>query len=476
MQVSQNIFRAYDIRGLMGEELNGEVALGVGKAFGTHLKRTAQNPVPRVIVGRDNRFGSDRLCAKLIEGLISTGCQVEDIGLAVTPLVHFATIKYNADAGIIVTASHNPKEFNGFRFDLANAVPFYGAQLQELREHVETEDYEQGIGKVSYREDIFKEYIADIRGRIKIARPLNVVIDCGNGASSKFAVEMFTGLGLKVYDLYCNLDGDFPYHRPDPEERINMESLRQKVLEVKADVGFAFDTDADRFGLADELGCTYENDKTMVILARDILAHHPGSKVLCDIKSSYVLLDEIKKCGGEPLMIKTGHPYFRHYMNQHSDCFLGGELSSHTFIKDNYYGFDDGMYAAARICQILSSETKTMSAHFADIPHTAHTEEIKLPASDETKLAIVNGVGQHFFKQGYNVSDADGYRVTLSPTAWFLIRSSNTSPYISLRFEAENRQNLLSIVNLVSQQLKSFPDLDLSILGEKILEKAHNVG
>lgn len=476
MQIDPTIFRAYDIRGVMGQGIDGNVALAVGKAFGTWIRRSIGSLQPVVIVGRDNRYGSDRLGTKLSEGLVSTGCNVCDIGLAVTPLVHFATIKYNTDAGIIVTASHNPKEFNGFRFDLRNAIPFYGEQLQEVRSIIENENFEKGIGRVTYKEDVFKEYIADIKGRIKIARPLNIVIDCGNGASSKFAVEMFTQLGLKVSDLYCNLDGDFPYHRPDPEERINLENLRQKVLEVKADAGFAFDTDADRFGVADEKGNTYENDKIMVILARDILGRHPGTKVLCDIKSSYVLLNEIKKSGGEALMIKTGHPYFRYYMNKHHDCLLGGELSSHTFIKDDYYGYDDGMYAAARICQILSASEKSLSQHFEGIPHTAHTEEIKLDCPDDIKLSVVNGVGNYFFKQGLSISDVDGYRVTISPTSWFLIRSSNTSPYISLRFEAENKENLLSLVSLVAEQLKNYSNLNLDVLGTKLLEKAHNVG
>jgi len=476
MNLDPNIFRAYDIRGIMGESLDGKVAEAVGKGFGTWLRRSTQSPQPLIIVGRDNRFGSDRLSTKLTEGLVSTGCNVIDIGLAVTPLVHFATIKYNTDAGIIVTASHNPKEFNGFRFDLRNAVPFYGEQLLEIKSLAEKEDFEQGIGRVTYKEDVFREYISDVKSRIKISRPLNIVIDCGNGASSKFAVEMFTDLGLKVSDLYCNLDGDFPFHQPDPEMRINMENLRQKVMEEKADAGFAFDTDADRFGICDEKGNTYENDKTMVILARDVLANHPGSEVLCDIKSSYVLLDEVKKGGGLPLMIKTGHPYFRSYMAKHDDCFLGGELSSHTFIKDDYYGYDDGLYAAARICQILSASQKSLSQHFAGIPHTAHTEEVKLPCPDEIKLSVVNSVGNFFFKQGLSVSDVDGYRVTISPNSWFLIRSSNTSPYISLRFEAENREKLLALVYLVKEQLADWESLDVSVLGEqKVLEKAHNV-
>lgn len=475
MQVDPTIFRAYDIRGIMGQNLDDKVSELVGRAFGSWLVVNSKTAKPRVVVGRDNRFGSDKMGVKLVEGLLACGCQVTDIGLAITPLVHFATINYSSDAGIMVTASHNPKEFNGFRFDLANAIPFYGPQITALKELIEAEKFVTGIGSVTYKEDTFKDYIIDIKSRIKIKKKLKVVIDCGNGASSKFATDLFTQLGLEVEGLFCNLDGDFPYHSPDPEMRINLEDLRHKVVAEKADVGFAFDTDADRFGVADENGNTYENDKIMILLARDVLKNHPGSKVLCDIKSSYVLINEIKKLGGEPLMIKTGHPYFRIYLKDHDDVFLGGELSSHTFIKDNYYGFDDGPYAAARISQILSQTSQTLSQLLADIPHTAHTEEIKINCSDQEKLDIVNSLGSKLFKQGYSISDVDGYRVNVSPTSWFLIRSSNTGPYISLRFEAENKEKLLSLVALAKNNLSVYNNLDLDALGDGILEKAHNV-
>lgn len=475
MQIDPAIFRAYDIRGLVGKNIDENVAHLIGQGFAAWLNRNLKVKKPQIIVGRDNRYGSDKLSAKLIEGLLASGCQVTDIGLAVTPLVHFATINYSTSAGIMVTASHNPKDFNGFRFDLAGAEPFYGVQIQELREIVQKEEFVTGIGEIIYKEDTFKDYLKDLRGRISIKKPLKIVVDCGNGASSKFAVELFTDLGLKVEGLFCNLDGDFPYHSPDPEERVNLENLRQKVMAEKSDLGFAFDTDADRFGVADEKGNTYENDKIMILFAREILKNHPGSKVLCDIKSSYVLINEIIKLGGEALMIKTGHPYFRSYLKDHKDVFLGGELSSHTFIKDNYYGFDDGLYAAARLCQILSQSEMSLSQMLADIPHTAHTEEIKIICPDDEKLNIVNSLGNGLFKLGYSVSDVDGYRVNVSPTSWFLVRASNTSPYISLRFEAENREKLLSLVSLVKEKLSVYNGLDLSVLGEPLLAKAHNI-
>lgn len=475
MQIDPTIFRAYDIRGIVGKNIDENVAHLIGQSFAAWLNLNLKIKKPQIIIGRDNRFGSDKLSAKLIEGLLASGCQVTDIGLTVTPLVHFATINYSSSAGIMVTASHNPKEFNGFRFDLAGAEPFYGSQIQDLKEIIEKEQFTTGIGQVIYKEDTFKDYLKDIQGRISIKKNLKVVVDCGNGASSKFAVELFSALGLEVEGLFCNLDGDFPYHRPDPEERVNLENLRQKVVAEKADAGFAFDTDADRFGVSDEKGQTYENDKIMILFARQILKNHPGSKVLCDIKSSYVLINEITKLGGQALMIKTGHPYFRSYLKDHNDVFLGGELSSHTFIKDNYYGYDDGLYAAARLSQILSESNLTLSEMLADVPHTAHTEEIKINCPDSEKLNIITSLGNELFKGGYSVSDVDGYRVNVSPTSWFLIRSSNTSPYISLRFEAENKDKLLGLVALVKEKLSHYNELDLSALGDSLLEKAHNI-
>lgn len=482
MKINPQIFRAYDIRGLSEDDLSNQVVVGIGKAFGTWLVRNSplkadppQAEKLTVAVGRDNRYDSDRISSKFVEGLLSTGCFVTDLGLSITPLIHFATIKYSVEAGVMVTASHNPKEFNGFRFDLKGAAPFYGDQLQAVKKILETDNFETGIGRVTYKENAFEDYKAVIRSKIKINRPLKVVIDCGNGASSKFAVNLFESLGFNVVDIFCNLDGDFPYHQPDPEERINLENLRQKVVESGADLGFAFDTDADRYGVSDEKGNTYENDKMMILLARDVLKNHPKSEILCDIKSSYVLLDEIKKAGGEPLMIKTGHPYFRIYLSNHDNVFLAGELSSHTFIKDGYYGFDDGLYSAVRVAQIVSASARSLSTHFVGIAHTAHTEEIKVDCPDDLKNKVVEGVGRNLLKAGYRVSDVDGFRINISPTAWLLIRSSNTSPYISLRFEAENRVKLLELITLLHRYLGEFLPIKLENFVESTLSKAHNV-
>lgn len=482
LSLTPSIFRAYDIRGNFPSEVNGETANLIGQAFGTWLARSRRetsdqsNPdKTKIIVGRDNRFSSDELSAKFIEGLAATGAEIIDIGLAVTPLVHFATIKYPVDAGVIVTASHNPKEFNGFRFDLKQAVPFYGEQIQTLRKIIEKADFEKGIGQVNYRDDVFNDYLADLKSRLKLPKGLKVVLDCANGAASKFAVKLFSQLGFSVTGLFCNLDGDFPHHQPDPEERINLKSLATKVIEEKADLGFGFDTDADRYGVVDEKGTPYENDKILILLARQILKKHPGSKIIFDIKSSYVLEQEIKKLGGQPVWLRTGHPYFRKYLKDNADVFLGGELSSHTFISDDYYGYDDGFYAAARVGQIVAESNKSLSSHFAGIPHTAHTEEIKIACVEGKKDEIVKLVGEELAAEGYVTNRLDGFRINFSQTAWVLIRASNTSPYISLRFETENKENLTRLVTLVKDKLSRFKELNLADLNQRLKEKAHNI-
>lgn len=458
MKIKKEIFRAYDIRGIYGSELTKEGSAAIGAAFGTVLrKRGLVNP--KVVVGRDNRFSSDELCVKLIDGLLSAGCFVTDIGLSVTPFIHFSTVKYDFDAGVMVTASHNPKEFNGFRFELKNCTPFYNDSIQNLRRIIENEDFISGIGKVDYREDVFDNYLEELKRRIKIGRKLKVVLDCANGSSSKFAPRLFESLGFEVVGVFCSLDGDFPYHQPDPEERINLQTLRLKVCEEKADVGFGFDTDADRFGVVDEKGTSYENDKVMVVLAGEILKNYPGYKVAFDVKSSYVLPEAVRKCGGIPIMLKTGHPYFRQAMIDDSRLILAGEVSSHTFIKDDYYGYDDGLYAAIRVAQTVSLSGQSLSQFFSDIPHTAHTEEIKLPCPDEKKFLIVEAVGNQL-ADSFEIARIDGFRITRSPTEWFLIRASNTGPYVSLRFEAENEGKLHGLIELVRNSLEKYTEVD----------------
>lgn len=455
------IFRDYDIRGVYNKDFNQSDAELIGKAFGTYIQKISGS---RLVIGHDNRFSSDEINASLISGLLGSGCAVTDVGLSLTPLVHFSVIKYGFDGGVMVTASHNPKEFNGFRFDAAGGKPLYGEAILDIRKIVEEKSFKRGDGRIEYTE-VFGDYMAAIQSRIELKRPLKVVIDCGNGTPSAFAPLLFERLGAQVVSQHCFLHGDYPYHQPDPEEKLNMRDGVERVLKEKADLGIGFDTDGDRFGIIDEKGHVYENDKILIVLARDLLKRHPRAKVIFDVKSSYVLPQEIKRAGGVPLMMKTGHPYFKAAMDKDSEILLGGEVSSHTFIKENYYGYDDGLFAAAKVLQILSEVLHPFSDFFQDVVKTAHTEELKAFCPDEQKFTIEKELTEEF-KRTWEVIDLDGARVKFSETAWALVRASNTTPAISLRFEAENSTKLNEIIEIVEARLQKYPVVDTSCLSQ----------
>lgn len=457
------IFRAYDIRGIYNKDFTKEDAQVIGQAFGTYLQEYFG---PKVVVGHDNRFSSDELNSHLIRGLIASGCQVTDIDLALTPMVHLAVFKHQFDGGVMITASHNPREFNGFRFEGQKSVPIFNKELQEIwriaasgkLKTVSTDEQTP----VRYW-DILEDYLSEFRQRIHLDKKIKVVIDCGNGTSSMFAERIFETIGCEVMVTHCDLDGDFPYHMADPEDRINMQDLAKTVLEEKADLGLAFDVDADRFGIVDEKGKIYENDRILIILARDILSRNPGTKIIYDVKSSFVLPEEIKKAGGVPIMIQTGHPYFRDLMQKDPQILLGGEVSSHTFIKDNYYGFDDGPMAGARVCEILSKADYPFSQFFAGLKKTYLTQELKAPCPDDKKFEVEEKIKNDLQNLGQLI-DIDGVRIEFSPTAWALIRASNTSPYLSLRFEAETKEKLDEIIEVINARLSKYPVVDLACL------------
>lgn len=468
--MNKNIFRAYDIRGVVGKDFTADDAVLIGKAFGTYLR---QNEVEDLVIGQDNRFTSDELKAHLIRGLISTGINVTDIGLALTPMVHFAVIKHHFNAGVIVTASHNPPEYNGFRFDGPRAMPIFNRELQQMRQILERGKFTKSRreGKVRYR-DIFEDYLNEFRQRIHLQRPLRIVIDCGNGTASKFAPRLYEAIGCQLEALYCNLDGDFPYHQPNPENVANMKDLARKVKESGAQLGIAFDTDADRVGFVDENGTIYQNDHALIILVRDILKRNPGAKIIYDVKCSYVLEEEIKKAGGQPQMIRTGHPFFKQHLRDDPQILLGIELSGHTFIRENYYGYDDGPFAGARLVEILSRFDKSFSQHLKDVDRSVHTPEIRLPTPDEKKFEVVEHLLEDF--SSWDLITIDGVRVKFSPKEWALIRASNTTPSLSLRFEAEDDTKLREIIEIVLSRLEKYPIVDTGEL-KKWLENGSMV-
>ncbi|MBM4401631.1 MAG: phosphomannomutase/phosphoglucomutase [Candidatus Cloacimonetes bacterium] len=459
--MNPHIFRAYGIRGIYNKDFDKNDSFLIGKAFGSYIQKISGN---RIVVGHDNRFSSDEINAHFTQGLLSTGCNITNVGYSLVPIIHYTVINQGFDGGVMITGSHNPKEFNGFKFEGKNAQTLFNQSIKEIEKLTETKKFITGNGEITYQ-DVFEGYMNAVISRIDLQQPLKIVIDAGNGTASGFAPILFERLGVKVIKKHCFLHGDYPYHIPDPEEKIAMDDAATEVLSQKADLGVGFDADGDRFGIIDEKGQVYENDKIMILLARDILKRNRGAKVLFDIKSSFVLPKEIEKAGGVPIMMQTGNPYFRATMEDDPQILLGGEVSGHTFIKDNYYGFDDGLFAAARVMEILSRAPHPFSEFFKDVVKTAHTEELRLPCPDNEKFEIEKAMKKEF-RNNWETIEIDGVRVKFSETAWALVRASNTSPYLSLRFEAENDGKLREIIEIVEARLQKYPVVDTGCLKE----------
>jgi len=458
--ISPTIFRDYDIRGIVGRDMDPIDAEIVGRAFGTYIQKTSGR---NLLVGRDNRFSSDSLEAYFIQGLLSTGCNVVDTELSLRPIIQMGILKESFDGGTLITGSHNPPEYNGFKFFTKKGAPVFGPEIGKLKHLFHSGKFLRGKGNIGYT-DLKGLYFKENLKTFTLETYPKVVVDAGNGATSKFAPEFMQRLGTKVVSLYCNLNGSYPYHTPNPEARVNTLDLANAVRTEKADLGVAFDTDGDRFGIVDEKGQFYENDITLVLLARELLQKHPGAKIIFDIKSSYVLEQEIKKAGGVPIMMQTGHPYFQERMKNDPQILLGGELSGHTMFQEHYC-FDDGLFAAAKVIDLLSHSKKTLSELYQDIPQTAHTPEIKAPCRDEEKFKIAKEI-QQIYRKDYPIKEMCGARILFSETAWALIRASNTTPCLSLRFEAENKRTLIKIMRDVKAQLEKYPQVDLSQLNQ----------
>lgn len=445
MKVSPYVFREYDIRGIAGKELDEEFARGLGRAFGTYAQRGGKKCT---IVGCDNRTSSPTLKKAVIEGLLSSGCDAVDIGTVTTPIFYFARIHYDINPGIMVTASHNPPEFNGFKVAYGPAT-LYGDDIQQLRVMMENDDFVSGNGSLSCKEPS-EDYINMICEKIKLAKKLRVGIDCGNGTASLFAEELFKRLGVDVYPLYCESDPLFPHHFPDPVKPENLADLRNLVLKEKLDVGIGFDGDGDRIGVIDDKGNIIYGDMLMILFWREIMPKYPGATAIVEVKCSQALVDEIKKLGGKPIFYKTGHSLIKAKMREIGAIFTG-EMSGHMFFADEYYGFDDAFYAAARLLRILSNTDKKLSQLLADVPKYYSTPEIRVPCPDEEKFNKVE-VAKNFFKDKYPIIDVDGARVVF-PDGWGLVRSSNTGPELIVRCEATTPEGLERIKDEMQKAL-----------------------
>ncbi len=448
--MNPSVFREYDIRGLAEKDFDREFALLLGKVHGTVI---AENGGKRVTVGRDCRVTSDPYAEAVIAGMASAGLQVYDIGVCPTPLLYFSLFHLDVDGGIEVTASHNPSEYNGFKLCLGKDT-LYGQQIQEIRMKMERSEFrERPGGKVERYEIVppyHKQLLADVP---KLAKPLKVVVDAGSGVGGPVAPPIFRQLGCQVWEIACTPDATFPLHHPDPTVPENLEMLIEKVREEAADLGIAYDGDADRIGAVDEKGNILWGDELLVLFARDVLKRNPGATIISEVKSSQRLYDDIAKHGGKPIMWKAGHSLLKAKMKE-THALLAGEMSGHMFFKERYFGYDDAIYASLRLLQILANSNQPLSALLADLPKSVSTPEIRVDCPDDKKFVIA-ARATDYFRQHYRVIDVDGVRVQF-PEGWGLIRASNTQPALVLRFEAKSDAKLKEYRALIESKLKEF--------------------
>ena len=441
------IFREYDIRGLADSELLSPDVEQLGLGLGTYLRR--QSGGRKINVGRDCRLSSTRLRDALVKGLAAAGCDVTDIGTVPTPVLYFSAQHVNADGAIMITGSHNPPEYNGFK-SVCGAGTLHGEAIQEVRRIIERQEFERGGGQLAGI-DAVTPYVDEIAAQFRFDRRIKVVADAGNGTAGPVMHRIFERLNLDVTELFFEMDGNFPNHHPDPTVPSNLAMLIEKVRQNRADLGIAFDGDSDRIGAVDELGNVVYGDMLLMIYAREILARKPGATFIGEVKCSQLMYDYINGWGGNAIMYKTGHSLIKAKMKQeHAE--LAGEMSGHMFFADRYRGYDDALYAACRLIEIVAKSGKGLSAQLDGIPKTVSTPEIRVDCPDETKFDIVRRVADHF-KSKRKTVDIDGVRV-IFPEGWGLLRASNTQPVLVMRFEAANDTLLKQYQDEVEQVLQ----------------------
>jgi len=439
--ISSNIFRQYDIRGVVEGELNDDTVRRIARAFAA---MAAEQGLHKVILGRDNRKSSPHLRDVVVDALVESGCQVIDLGTVVTPIFYFAARHLEIPAGLMITASHNPGDYNGFKV-LIGENTIYGEEIQRLYRLAESGEFiSSGQGTVTVM-DITEDYINMIKQRIELGpRRLKLVVDCGNGTASLFAPRLFRELGCEVVELYCDSDPDFPNHHPDPVKVENSQDLIREVKSQKADLGIGLDGDGDRLGVVDGDGRIIWGDLLMILFWKEILPCCSGVDCIVEVKCSQALIDEITRMGGRPILYKTGHSLIKAKMKEMGAVFTG-EMSGHMFFADEYYGYDDALYAAARLLRILSHSDRSLGELLADIPRYHTTPEIRVKSSDTQKFQVVEKVLEDFRKK-YEVIDVDGARI-LFPDGWGLVRASNTGPELIVRCEAKTQEGLKRIEN-----------------------------
>lgn len=436
--MNAHIFRQYDIRGIVGQDLDEGVAEAVGSAFASHVRAETGKDRPRVAVGYDNRLSSPGLAEALARGLLSAGADVLHIGLAPTPVLYWAEVIYETDAGVQITGSHNPPEWNGIKMTCQRAA-LYGDAITGLLRRIEAGELDSGEGGLE-RIEVLDRYVQDIAGRFELGRPMKVAVDCGNGSGALVAVPLLEAMGVEVTPLFCDSDGTFPNHHPDPTVDANLADMIAAVRETSHDLGVAFDGDADRIGAIDEKGGIVRGDMLLLLFGLDLLKKRgPGQKLVFDVKCSQALPEVFEAAGGEAIMWKTGHSLQKVKMKE-TGALLAGELSGHIMVADDYFGFDDALYDACRLIEILSHSERSFSDIVSDFPVYVSTAEIRIEVTEEQKWEIVEKAVA-YFKSKYDVIDVDGARV-LFGDGWALLRTSNTQPVIVARFEARSQERL----------------------------------
>jgi phosphomannomutase/phosphoglucomutase len=430
----REIFREYDIRGIAGKDLTGETVELLGLGIGTMMRRQG---LGRITVGRDCRPSSDGFRDALIAGLTSTGISAIDVGVVPTPLLYYSILQLKSDGGVMITGSHNPPEYNGFK-TCVGVDSVYGDQIQAIYRIIESGNFERGKGSVSSA-DVMAPYREYILKQIQLPRSIRVAVDCGNGTACLLAPDLITALGCEITKLYCEMDGRFPNHHPDPTVMENLADLQSAVKVSKLELGIAFDGDADRIGVIADDGRIVWGDMLLALYAREILKTNPGATFIAEVKCSMNLFRDIEKHGGRAIMWKTGHSLIKAKMKAEK-AVLAGEMSGHMFFADRYFGYDDAIYAACRILELLSHSSVSLSDMLSDIPPTLITPEIRVQCDDENKFEVVEKVKAHF-RQDHQVIDVDGARI-LFPNGWGLVRASNTQDAIVMRFEADTQANM----------------------------------
>jgi len=456
--IDSRIFRAYDIRGLAYEQITEHVSRAIGRAFGTELRLLYEKDHPTVCVGRDARTHGPAFQLAAIEGLIEAGCHVFDIGQTPTPLNYYTICTMGFDGGLQVSASHNPKEDNGFKLSLRNAAGFFGEKIQDLRKRIERQDVLTGEGRLETL-DAITPYVAHLSSQFAgVGEGLNIVVDSGNGVAGPIYCDVLRRVGATLSELYTEPDGTFPNHHADPSQKSTLKMLQATVQDVGAHAGIAFDGDGDRMGLVDEKGVIRTADELLLLLAKDHLSRHPGALVVFTVSNSGILKTEVEAMGGKPVMGRVGRSFVAQKMRE-VGAQIGGEVSGHMFFGEDYFGFDDALVAALRLLSILKQSSAPVSSLLADFPKVFQSQEMRPKVPDERKSEIIREVTNHFL-QSHEVHTLDGARIEFGDGAWAAIRQSNTSPRLSICIEARSPEALYALEKQIRGHMEKYPEIE----------------